>query len=239
MSVALAVDDPYLLLGVPRDADDRLLKVAYRQRARELHPDVCPDADADGRFADVTRAYRRLADQSERRLIDADIDEWHRFVGAQPSPCTAPQDGEDVTVTLRLTATQALAGGIHEITVARLADCEPCAGSGLPQGRPVEPCQECEGSGHRVHIQRTLAGNHRSWRPCLSCQGRGREMQDRCQGCRGEGRTPESATLAVKIPSGLQDGALLVLRREGNVGRCGGERGNLNLELVVSDRLPH
>jgi molecular chaperone DnaJ len=49
--------DYYGLLGVSRDASDAEIKRAYRKLARELHPDVNPDEDAQARFKDISAAY--------------------------------------------------------------------------------------------------------------------------------------------------------------------------------------
>lgn len=236
MTVSLAIDDPYLLLGVPRDADDQSLKVAYRKRARELHPDVCREPGTEQRFADVTRAYRRLADQVQRQLIDADIDAWQRFLRDRPGPFRTPTHGEDLTVPLRMTQAEALAGGVRELLIEVLTPCGACHGSGLPGGQHPTACEDCEETGHRVHVQRTLGGQRRSWRPCLSCAGSGSRSTARCPGCRGEGRLPQQARLTVRIPAGLEDGTLLVLRGQGNAGCHGGRPGSVTLELIVSDR---
>ena len=62
--------DYYAILGVPRDASAEQIKRAYRKLARELHPDVNPDAAAQQRFQDVTAAYEVLTDPQKRQIVD-------------------------------------------------------------------------------------------------------------------------------------------------------------------------
>jgi molecular chaperone DnaJ len=62
--------DYYGTLGVTRDATPEEIKRAYRKLARELHPDVNPDAEAQHRFKDVTAAYEVLSDPKKRQIVD-------------------------------------------------------------------------------------------------------------------------------------------------------------------------
>jgi hypothetical protein len=57
-SAAEAADDPYALLGVPRNASPEAIKAAYRAQVKRIHPDL-QAAHADA--AHLTRLNQRLA----------------------------------------------------------------------------------------------------------------------------------------------------------------------------------
>jgi DnaJ-class molecular chaperone len=65
-------DDPYMVLGVPRNATDADIRRAYRKLAKELHPDLNPSnrLAAEERFKKVSGAYGVIGDQEKRRQYD-------------------------------------------------------------------------------------------------------------------------------------------------------------------------
>jgi DnaJ-class molecular chaperone len=62
--------DYYALLGVPTDASPADIKLAFRARARDLHPDRNPSEAALEDFKAVNEAYRVLSDAEARRRYD-------------------------------------------------------------------------------------------------------------------------------------------------------------------------
>lgn len=64
-------EDPYKLLGVPRDATPEAIKAAYRKLARKHHPDLNPGKpEAEDRFKAVSVANELLSDPERRARFD-------------------------------------------------------------------------------------------------------------------------------------------------------------------------
>jgi curved DNA-binding protein CbpA len=62
------VNDPYDILGVARDADDPAIRTAFRNFAKESHPDSGGDAEA---FVLGQKAQDLLLDPLRRKVFDA------------------------------------------------------------------------------------------------------------------------------------------------------------------------
>jgi curved DNA-binding protein len=74
--VPLSYTDYYEVLGVPRDADQDVIRRAYRKLAREYHPDLNSDSDAEERFKELGEAYGVLSDTEKRERYDRLGDRW-------------------------------------------------------------------------------------------------------------------------------------------------------------------
>jgi curved DNA-binding protein len=68
--MAVAFQDYYEALEVPRDASPEDIRRAYRRLARKYHPDVNKDPGAEDRFKQISEAYEVLRDEEKRGRYD-------------------------------------------------------------------------------------------------------------------------------------------------------------------------
>ncbi|ALC44985.1 CG41320 [Drosophila busckii] len=65
-----ALSDPYKELGVSKSASTQDIRRAYKQLAKEWHPDKSNHPDAEQKFVRINKAYELLSDSDRRRLYD-------------------------------------------------------------------------------------------------------------------------------------------------------------------------
>jgi molecular chaperone DnaJ len=249
--------DLYEILGVDRNADADTIKKAYRRLARQLHPDVNPDADTQERFKEVSAAYEVLSDPEKRRMYDLGGDPLSRsgggfgqgagfsftdimdaFFGGQAATGRGPRPrtrrGQDALVRIDVELAEAAFGVTRDIKVDTAVLCSTCQGSGAaPGSRPVT-CETCHGRGEVQQVQRSFLGEIRTVRPCAACRGYGEIIPDPCRECAGDGRVRARRTITVKIPAGVDHGTRVQLAGEGEVGPGGGPAGDLYVEIQVA-----
>ena len=245
--------DAYELLGVPRDADERQIKKAFRQLARELHPDVnAHDPQAEEKFKQAAEAYEVLSDGERRALYDrygwegldsrgyaaqsgstvADIFEAF-FGGASPFGAgfgargPGPVQGADVAVEVEITLEQAARGHRADVIYDAVQPCERCHGNRAEPGTPIETCERCGGAGELRSVSQTAFGQLVRSHTCDVCGGDGKVARTPCTACRGEGSRVSSVTLSVDIPAGIADEQRVRLTGRGHAGERGGPPGNL------------
>lgn len=239
--------DHYDVLGVPKDASEDQIKKAYRKLARELHPDVNPEPEAQERFKLVTHAYEVLIDVEQRRNYDmggsnpfggsanfgfGDIFDSF-FGGGQRGPRSRQQRGEDALLRIDLTLQEAVFGISKSIEIETAVVCESCGGSCCQPGTDLRTCDVCGGLGQISRQVRSLLGNVMTSQPCNSCRGFGQVVESPCVSCRGQGRVRATRSLDLNIPGGVEDGLRLQLSGQGEVGFAGGPNGDIYLDIHV------
>ncbi|CAA6661834.1 unnamed protein product [Spirodela intermedia] len=61
--------DPYKVLGVSRDANQRDIQKAFHRLSLQYHPDKNKNKGAQEKFADINNAYEILSDEEKRRIM--------------------------------------------------------------------------------------------------------------------------------------------------------------------------
>jgi molecular chaperone DnaJ len=249
--------DLYALLGVSHNATDEEIKRAYRQKARELHPDANGgDQQAEARFKEVSLAYEVLRDPERRNRYDrfgpegvfgqgsggmtfdfeaglGDI--FEAFFGSMGARAgrRGPMPGSDAEIGLRLSFIEAAFGAEKEISVRLPVGCDVCGGSGAQPGTHAITCPDCQGAGETRRVRQSLLGQVVTSVACGSCQGHGELTPTPCESCGGEGRRMDHRTFTVEVPAGVEDGSTLRLADRGPAGPRGGPNGSLFVQLEV------
>ncbi len=68
--------DYYKIMGVAKDASEADIKKAYRKLARQYHPDVSKEKDAETKFKEVNEAYEVLKDSEKRQSYNQLGADW-------------------------------------------------------------------------------------------------------------------------------------------------------------------
>jgi molecular chaperone DnaJ len=258
----VAARDPYEVLGVSRQADEAQIKKAFRQLARELHPDVnTEDPDAAEKFKEAAEAYEIVSDPERRATYDRFGHEGLRSGGYQPNfdqfgsisdlfeaffgagggggifggGARGPAGGGDVAAELQIELSDAANGGSFEAVYEAVDRCEHCKGNGAEPGTPIETCQRCAGAGHLQAVTRTPFGQMMRTVVCDTCGGDGRVAKEPCKQCRGRGRLVATRRVKVDIPAGIADGQRVRIRGHGHVGEAGAPAGDLYVLVNVAE----
>jgi molecular chaperone DnaJ len=253
--------DPYDVLGVPRDADERQVKRAFRALARELHPDVnSHDPEAEEKFKEAAEAYEILSDAERRATYDrygfegldsrgfasaahgfgsfADI--FDAFFGGDPFGAAFGRgpgrvQGGDVAVAAEVSLAEAATGTTVEVAYDLVDTCERCGGSRAEPGTPVETCSNCGGAGRVRAVTRTAFGQLVREQVCDVCGGEGSVPAEPCRECGGRGRRAVRRTLEVDVPAGIADEQRIRLAGRGHAGERGGPPGDLYVLVRVTE----
>jgi len=249
-------EDLYQMLGVERNASAEEIKRAFRQLAKQYHPDRNPgDEEAEKKFKNIQGAYDVLGDEQKRAAYDrfgsqafeggaggfhfgGDFGEdfastmsgmfgnLFNNVGRQP------ERGDHLQYDLEISLEEAAAGVVKTFSFHAEDSCSACSGSGAGKGSKQVNCAHCGGRGV-IHQQ---SGFFALQQTCPACGGEGRTMSHPCEKCSGEGRVMGRRDIRLKIPAGIGSEARMRLAGKGSAGRRAAAPGDL---VVVVHIKPH
>jgi DnaJ-class molecular chaperone len=209
----MAVDDPYAILGVKRDASAEEIRSAYRKLAKKYHPDLNPgNKEAEARFKAISAANELLSDPEKRARFDrGEID-----ASGQERPERA---------AYRRYAEGAQGAKYHQESGVSEDDFGDIfadlfrqqAGRGAGGGRTFR-----------------MRGADRAFTLTVDFLEAARGAKKRLNF--GALNSGEGQTLDVTIPAGVADGQILRLKGKGEPGLGGGPPGDALIEVHVA---PH
>jgi curved DNA-binding protein len=211
--LAVGYRDYYDALGVPRDASADDIRRAYRKLARENHPDVNKDPDAEDRFKEISEAYEVLRDEEKREQYDRFGENWRA--------------GQDVSGEAGFSDFDFGGGG---------------AGSGFRDVRVNFGGGDFGGADFSDFFEGLFGGATRGRRRGSGFDGfssRGNDveatlelsLEEAARGGKRRISLADGRDYEVTIPPGVRDGQLIRLAGEGTQGMGGGPAGDLLLRV--------
>ena len=246
----MAKRDFYEVLGVGKSADEKDLKAAYRNLAKQFHPDANPgDKTAEAKFKEINEAYDVLKDPQKKAAYDRfGHQAFEGGMGGGRGPGGAgfgPEFNSSMSDIFEDLFGDFMGGGGRSrrggggrggTGASRGADLrynmeisltEAFSGKAAQIRVPSSvSCDTCSGTGAKPGSAPKV---------CATCggQGAGQVISDPCTACSGQGRVTKERTLSVNIPSGVEDGTRIRLANEGEAGLRGGPSGDLYIFLSV------
>ena len=255
--------DYYEVLGVSKTATDAEIKSAFRKLAKQYHPDISKEANAEEKFKEIQEAYAVLSDPNKRKQYDQfghaafEGGAGGGFSGFDFSGFDV--DLDDILGSMFGSGFGFSNRGGRRNTRTRGDDvlyhmdlsfdeavfgCEkdikvdtsvPCPDCNGLGGHDEMTCDVCHGSGTITSEQRSILGAFVTKTTCSNCHGTGKTFKRRCTTCSGRGNVRKNRTISVKIPAGIDTGMRLRVAGKGESGSNGGPSGDLYLEFRVKE----
>jgi molecular chaperone DnaJ len=143
--------------------------------------------------------------------------------------------GRDVEARIEISFEEAVFGTESTVGMHIDDECSHCKGTTVEPGHELKTCDTCKGSGQVVSVARTIFGNIQQATVCPTCKGTGKVPEKVCSVCHGKGTERKNQKLTLKVPAGIDDGAVIRLREKGEA-VANGPKGDLYVNVRVK---PH
>ena len=146
-----------------------------------------------------------------------------------------PMRGANLRTSVNISFDEAIKGCTKELRLNLKEVCPTCKGTGAKEGTSPETCPKCGGTGRILTKRQTILGIMQTEETCPECGGKGKIIKEKCKDCRGTGYITKKTKIQVDIPAGIDNGMSVRIRDKGEPGINGGPRGDLMVEVRVSN----
>lgn len=140
--------------------------------------------------------------------------------------------GRDVEAGVEISFEEAVFGTQADLQLQLDDTCEHCKGTTAEPGYELKTCGRCKGAGQVMNVTRTIFGNIQQAAVCPECKGSGKVPEKTCTVCKGKGVRQKKQSIQLKIPAGIDDGAVIRLREHGEA-VANGPKGDLYVNVRV------
>lgn len=162
-------------------------------------------------------------------------DIFENFFGGGNRGQRQQRRGRDVETKVDISFGNAVFGTEVPLSMHLDDTCDHCKGTTVEPGHELKTCPTCQGSGQVVRVARTIFGNIQQASVCQQCGGTGKVPEKVCTVCKGKGTERKAQKVTLKIPAGIDDGAVIRLRERGEA-TAHGPKGDLYVNIRVK---PH
>lgn len=227
--------DYYKVMGVARDASAEDIKRAHRKLARQYHPDVSKEKDAEAQFKELSEAYEVLRDPEKRAAYDQLGTRWQAGQDFRPPPewnAGAAHPGKDFEWSFEGTGgdTGADFSDFFEALFKHGFASGPARSAGTTHRRTRAAPGE-----HRTRYNQDGEDLHAKILIDLEDAYLGRTRTFTLQAPANEGGVRE---VSFTVPKGVRPGQTIRLTGQGGPPLGKGQPGDLYLEVAFNPRAP-
>lgn len=254
--------DYYQILGLEKGASRDEVKKAFRKLSAQFHPDkktgdenkykditeayaVLGDEKKKAEFDTYGHSFNGNGGASQGfggfnwsnmqqgggQGFEFDISDIFENFGFGGGARQAER-GRDISIDINLNFEESIFGVTRKVLLTKNSTCTVCTGTGAKKGSALVNCTICNGAGKIHENRQTFMGSFSTTRECSACRGTGKIPKEKCTNCNGAGVARTQEEIAIKIPTGIQNGEVIRMTSRGEA-MAGAQSGDLYIKVHV------
>jgi molecular chaperone DnaJ len=244
--------DLYNILNITKESTKNEIKKSYHKLAKEYHPDK--QNGSDEKFKELNEAYNILSDDDKRYNYDNNInfpdlsefnqysfntdeifkefndifDVFHQKYKTNQNSVNKSSTKNEQNISIKVNIDEIILGSIRKISYIRDELCSLCEGTCAYHPNDIVKCVNCMPELNNLSFIKLTPNPN-----CKSCLGKGilLKTERRCKECTN-GVVKKNITIQLKIPKGLPNNFLVLLKNKGNYNLLNKEFDNLRIKIV-------